>query len=205
MARLHHITVDTVVAQRPRTGPATLGPTWKPSHPTPLGAIDVWFSLTPSVPSVDNLTGLDSELGVAATLETFGGVTGPTAARPGSEPFAAVLGGQAVAAATPAPATVDEFARHSHARLALAAQGLGAGRQCLIIAALRATGPTERAAVQLFAGTQFIGEDAVHGDERIAVLIDVPENGRLALDLRLRLVGGPATRVAILGVQGHRL
>ncbi len=211
MARLHHVPVHTVVAQRPSSGPVTGGPTWKASLPTPSRAVEPWFSLTPQVPSVDNRLGSSSDAGIAATLETFGSVTGPSVSghavksAAGSEAWPAVLGGLPVPPGTPAPAADTEFFRYSHARIALDADGLGRGRQCLLLVAVRAVGPGEQAGVQLFAGTECIGEDPVTGDDRIGALIDVPDHGALALDIRLRLVGAPAARLAILGVQGHLL
>lgn len=205
MARLHHVAAATVLAQWPADGPSTGGPTWKPSHPTPVGAVEPWFALTPRVPWVDNRLGTKSDAGVAATLETFGGVTGPSALVPGSESAPAVLGGQAVPPGTPSPPTVGEFSRYSHARIALDAEGIPTGHQCLLLVAVRALPPREVAAVQLFVGTDHIADDPITGEDRLALVVDVPDGGRLALDIRLRLVGGPTERLAILGVAGHLL
>lgn len=206
MPRLHHVPLRTVVSQTPSTRLATGGPTWKPSHPVPRGAIEPWFSLTPRGSAVDNRTVGAADEGVAATLETFGSVTGPSATFSGAgEAWPAVLGGQPVAPGTPGPTAEAEFLRHSHACVALDADGLGQGRQCLLLVAVRAVGPTERAAVQVFVGTEFVAEDQIHQEERIAVLVDIADNGRLRIDLRLRLVGGYDARLALLGVTGHRL
>ena len=207
MARLHPVRASTVLSQWPNDGPTTGGPTWKPSHPTPVGAVEPWFSLTPRVPALDNRLGTKSDTGVAATLETFGGVTGPSAlvAGSGSEAWPAVLGGQAVPPGTPAPPSVAEFSRYSHARIALEAEGIPTGRECLLLVAVRALPPREVAAVQVFVGTDHIADDPVTAEDRLALLVDVPDGGRLALDVRLRLVGGPTERLAILGVAGHLL
>ena len=205
MARLHHVRLQTVVAQRSTEAPATGGPSWKASHPIPHGAVEPWFQLTPRVPSIDTRVGRSGEVGVAAVLECFGAVTGPSAMLPGGTEASAVLGGQPAAPGTPAPAAAAEFGRHSHVKIAVDAEGLSSGRQCLLVIAVRGLGTSERAAVQIFAGTAFVGEDQVQGEDRLAVLLDVPDHGRLAIDLRLRLVGGLATRLAIHGVDAHLL
>lgn len=197
MARLIHIGAGILIAQRNamRPPPDTGGA--KASRPRTPAPVEPWFELSPRHPLVDSRVREGIE-GVAASLETHGGITGPMvhADRDADE---VVLGGIHVASGTLAPEDLSVFDRQCTARIAVAAQGLARPRECLIIAAVRGLGPPRRARVQSFVGHELVGEDIVDGDDRIAALVEL-RGEDVVFDLRLRLAG--PEREARLGVRG---
>lgn len=209
MARLHHVSREQLMALRSSMqGPVAEGSAWKVTHPDgPDAAVPAWFALTPRSPSIDSRVG-DSDVELTATMATFGGITGPqvvASAHPGgAEAPAVVLGGNPVAPGTPAgPARART--RQCTVRLCLAAEGLARGRQCLVLAAVRAMGSGEHV-VQLLLAETILGEDLVRGEDRLAVLLDVPDDGRLRLELWLRLCShDTGAQLGVRGIQGHLL
>lgn len=189
-------------------GPVADGSTWKVAHPDgPDAAVPAWFSLTPRSPSTDSRVGnADEEL--SATMATFGGITGPRVAPighgGGAEPPPVILGGNPVAPGTPAGPR-ESLMRQCTVRLRLAAEGLARGRQCLVLVAVRAMGVGEHR-VQLLLGETILAEDAVRGEDRLGMLLDVPDDGRLRLELWLRLCArDPGAQLGVRGIQGHLL
>lgn len=188
--------------------PILAGASWKPARPdAPDAALAPWFSLTPRSPSVDSRVG-DSDAELSATLATFGGVTGPRpreAGLPdGVETPPVVLGGNPVPPGTP-PGPVAHRTRQCTARLRIAAEGLGPARQCLVLAAVTALGGRDHR-VQLLLGESSLGEDRVAGEERLAVLLEVPDDGTLRVELWLRLASSDVdAQLGVRGVLGHLL
>ncbi len=164
------------------------------------------FVLTPRAPSVDSRVG-GTGVELSATLATFGGMTGPEATAgldANTDTPLLVLGGNPVVPGTP-PGTAVERARHCAVRLRLVAEGLARGRQCLLLAAMRALAPTEHR-VQVLLGHEVLAEDIISGEDRVAVLLDVPDDGRLQVELWLRLAShDPHARLGLRGVQGQLL
>lgn len=189
-------------------GPVAEGFSWKVAHPDgPDAALPAWFSLTPRSPSIDSRVG-DSDIELTATMATFGGITGPGLAAAGhgsgAEPPPVTLGGNPLPPGAPA-GPVGARARQCTARLRLLAEGLRSDRQCLVLAAVSALGSGEHR-VQLLLGESVVAEDSIRGEDRIAVLLDVPADGRLLLDLWLRLCShDPGAQLGIRGFQGHLL
>ncbi|MCA9709182.1 MAG: hypothetical protein KDK70_25280 [Myxococcales bacterium] len=209
MARLHHVSREQLLALRPSLqGPRVGEASWKAAHPEgPDAALPAWFSLTPRSPSIDSRVG-GSDVELTATLETFGGVTGPRVAaleRIGAaEPPAVVLGGNPVPPGTPA-GPVEARTRQCTVRLRLLAEGVPRGRQCLVLLAVCALGSGEHR-VQLLLGEATLAEDVIHGEDRLAVLLDVPNDGHLQVDLWLRLCASDAgAQLGVRGAQGHLL
>lgn len=190
--------------------PKVGAPSWKPARPRTEGAgLRPWFDLTPRSPSIDSRVGAN-DVELSATLATFGGVTepGPGATGPddGAERPPVILGGNPVAPGTPA-GPIEHRSRQCTVRVRVSAEGLSRGRQCLLLAALAALGHPERPHyVQVLLGETVLGEDLITGDDRVGVLFDVPDDGRLALDLWLRLAASEVgARLGVWGVQGHLL
>lgn len=209
VAPLHYVDREQLTALRSSMqGPHTEGLSWKVSHPDgPDAALPAWFTLTPRSPTLDSRVG-GADVELTATLETFGGVTGPPVASPkrtgGIEPPSVVLGGNPSPLGAP-PGSVRTRQGQCTARLRLLAEGLGRGRQCLILAAVAALGSGEHR-LQLVLGASVIAEDPILGEERIAVLFEVPTDGHLLLDLWLRLCSADAgARLGVRGMQGHLL
>jgi len=187
-------------------GPAADGPTWKAVRPDGSGsAVAPWFSLTPRSPSVDSRIG-GSDVELSATMATFGGITGPRATAglvDGAEPPPVVLGGSPVAPGTPA-GPVAARPRQCTVRLRLAAEGIAGDHQCLLLAAVSALSPDCR--VQVLLGELALGELTLAGEDRIAVLVEVPDDGRLVMELWLRLASlDPDARLGVRGMEGHLL
>jgi hypothetical protein len=201
LAKLIHVTRGKLAAAAETFDPVPeAGPQWKARRPSAGSALDPWFELTTASPWIDTRVVRSDSPGVAAALETYGGLTGPEHQAESLEPAdqrEVVLGGNAVAPGSPPPTAAADFRRQCAARLAFEAEGLGGERQCLVLFALRGRdGPV----VQSFAGLHPIGETSVHGAERLAILVDVPVGGQLALDLWLRLAATHAR--SVLGVRG---
>lgn len=187
-------------------GPAADGPTWKAVRPDGTGqAVAPWFSLTPRSPSVDSRIG-GSDVELSATMATFGGLTGPRSTVglvDGAEPPPVVLGGNPVAPGTPA-GPVAARPRQCTVRLRLAAEGIAGDHQCLLLAAVCALSPDCR--VQVLLGELALGELTVHGEDRLAILVEVPDDGRLVMELWLRLCSlDPEARLGVRGIEGHLL
>ena len=90
-------------------------------------------------------------------------------------------------------------------RLRLSAEGLAPGRQCLVLVAVATMGGRDHR-VQLMLGETMLGEDRVRGEDRLGVLLDVPDDGRLLLELWLRLASSDAeAHLGVRGIQGHLL
>jgi len=209
VAVLHYVSREQLMSLRPAmTGPEGEGTSWKVTHPDgPDTAVPAWFSLTPRSPSIDSRVG-GSDVELSATMATFGGITGPqvdSSRRGGSaEPPPVVLGGNPVAPGTPAGAP-HERSRQCAVRLRLSADGLGRGRQCLVLAAVSALGTGDHR-VQLLMGDTTVAEDLVGKDDRLALLLEVPDDGRLLVELWLRLASTDArAQLGVRGVQGHLL
>lgn len=191
-------------------GPAADGPSWKAVRPEGAGsAVAPWFSLTPRSPSVDSRVG-GSDVELTATMATFGGITGPrsTIGLGGglvddADAPPVVLGGNPVAPGTPA-GPVAARPRQCTVRLRIAAEGIAGDHQCLVLAAVCALSPDCR--VQVLLGELALGELTVAGEDRIAVLVDVPDDGRLVMELWLRLASrDPDARLGVRGMEGHLL
>jgi hypothetical protein len=187
-------------------GPATDGPTWKAVRPDASGsAVAPWFSLTPRSPSVDSRIG-GSDVELSATLSTYGGVTGPRTTAglvDGAEPPPVVLGGNPVAPGAP-PGPVAARSRQCAVRLRIATEGIAGEHQCLVLAAVCALCPDCR--VQVLLGEVALGELTLAGEDRVAVLVDVPDDGRLVMELWLRLCSlDPDARLGVRGIEGHLL
>ena len=193
-------------ARMPKVG----APSWKPARPRAEGSgLRPWFDLTPRSPSIDSRIGAD-DVELSATLATYGGVTepGPGSAGPedGAERPPVILGGNPVAPGTPA-GPIEHRTRQCTVHVRVAAEGLSAGRQCLLMLAVAALGEPQRPHwVQVLLGETMLGEDHINADDRIGVLFDLPEDGRFALDLWLRLAANEVSaRLGLWGVQGHLL
>jgi hypothetical protein len=144
--------------------------------------------------------------GLLATLETYGGVTGPSALGSDSEGPTVVLGGATVVRGAPAPATFEGFSRDCAIVLTLRADGLGAGRQAMVVVGVTTPAPDRHAVVQSFAGLLPIAEDVVAGDDRIAFCIDGGDDGKLAIRLAVRLCdSGERVRLGVRGAVGYLL
>lgn len=187
-------------------GPAADGPTWKAVRPDGTGqAVAPWFSLTPRSPSVDSRVG-GSDVELSATMATFGGITGPRTTVglvDGAEPPPVVLGGNPVAPGTPA-GPVAARPRQCTVRLRLAAEGIAGDHQCLVLAAVCALSPDCR--LQVLLGELALGELTLAGEDRLALLVEVPDDGRLVLELWLRLCSlDPDARLGVRGIEGHLL
>lgn len=207
MARLHHVSRELLARAGlgPEPGPA---PTWRPGRPRGGGGVEPWFQLTPDAPSADTRVGAGMGPGVVATLETFGGVTGPAlhALDLEGDPPAVVLGGAAAAAASPPPAHPADFTRGCAIRIVVRAGDLGRDRQALVVVGVRGDGPPRHAIVQSFAGLVPIAEDAVSGEDRLAFAVDAAADGGLSVDLVLRVCGiDPGVRLGVRGVVGYLL
>ena len=165
------------------------------------------FPLTPRSPSIDSRVG-DSDVELTATMATFGGITGPRVAPArrtnGTEPPPVVLGGNPMPPGTP-PGPALERSRHCAVRLRLAAEGLGRGRQCLVLAAVSAVGTGDHR-VQILLGDTSVAEDPVGKNDRLVLLLEVPNDGRLLVELWLRLASlDIGAQLGIHGFQGHLL
>ena len=160
-------------------------------------AVAPWFDLTPRAPQVD--TRVDGNpVGVAATLETFGGVTGPGLPAP-PEPGVLVAGNPA-APGSEAQLSLGDLRRQCGLRLCLDAPSPDRAGACLIL--LRVTG-SDSAFVQLYLGAVPLAEHLVTRPTSLAVLVE-PE-GPLTLDLRARLAGSARASLLIHGAQGFTL
>ncbi len=189
------------------TGPDGPGASWRAARPSgPDAALSAWFSLTPRNPCIDSRIG-GSDVELSATLATFGGITGPGTANAtdGSPaPPSVILGGNAVAPGSPAGPVADRT-RQCAVRLRVAAEGLNAGRQCLVLATLCALGRGDHH-VQSLLGEVALFECPIAGQDRIAVLFDVPHDGRLLVELWLRLAAKDSSaQLGVHGIAGHLL
>lgn len=187
-------------------GPAADGPTWKAVRPDGTGeAVAPWFSLSPRSPSVDSRIG-GSDVEISATMATFGGITGPRSTVgliDGAEPPPVVLGGNPVAPGTPA-GPIAARSRQCSLRLRLAAEGIAGDHQCLVLTAVCGLSPDCR--VQVLLGELVLGELVIAGEDRIALLVEVPEDGHLVMELWLRLCSpDPEARLGVRGIEGHLL
>lgn len=203
MASLVHVGVGVLLAQRDAMRPPPEGGGNKVSRPRIPTAVESWFDLSPRHPLVDSRVRGGIE-GVAASLETFGGVTGPTlhVDRDADE---VVLGGHHVARGTLAPEDLSLFDRQCTARVAVAAEGLDRPRECLVIVAVRGLGAQGLARVQTFVGRELVGEDLVYGEDRMAALVEL-RGDDVVFELRLRLAGPDRdSKLGIRGVQGYLL
>jgi hypothetical protein len=203
VARLVHVGVGTLLAQRDAMRPPPEAGGIKASRPRHPSAVEPWFELSARHPWIDTRVREGIE-GVAASLETFGGMTGPgiVGEREADE---IVLGGHHVAAGTLAPEHLSAFDRQCTARLAVAADGLARPRECLVMIAVRGIGDQGRARVQTFVGRELVGEDFVYGEDRLAALVEL-RGDHATFELRLRLAGPDRdSRLGIVGVHGHLL
>lgn len=187
-------------------GPAADDSSWKAVRPDGTGAaVSPWFSLTPRSPSVDSRIG-GSDVELTATLATFGGITGPRSVVglvDGAEPPPVVLGGNPVAPGTPA-GPVAARPRQCTARLRMAVEGVDGDHQCLVLVAVCGLSPDCR--VQVLLGELALGELTVAGEDRIAILVEIPDDGRLVMELWLRLCSlDPDARLGVRGIEGHLL
>jgi hypothetical protein len=200
MAKLHHVSSHVVLASRAPSREPVPAPAWRPVRPRTEGGVQPWFLLTPENPSAD--THVATGTGVVATLETFGGITGP-AGEDASDRATVILGGALVAPGSPAPADRHAFSRACVVRLNVRAAELGFDRQCLLVFGLRAEGD---AGVQSFIGTSLIAEDTLAGEERLAFAIDADDDVDLEFELHLRLCGlDSSVRLGVRGVVGYLL
>jgi hypothetical protein len=187
-------------------GPAADGQSWKAVRPDATGdAVAPWFALTPRSPSIDSRIG-GSDIELTATMATFGGVTGPRSTIglvDGPEPPPVVLGGNPVAPGTPA-GPVAARPRQCSMRLRIAAEGIVGDHQCLVLAAVCGLSPDCR--VQVLLGELALGELTVTSEDRVAILVEVPDDGRLVVELWLRLASlDPEARLGVRGIEGHLL
>lgn len=207
MARLIEVSAASVAQARTRlSAPAMAGGRFKVSRPGTPAMLEPWFELTPRLPCIDSRVSVGSG-GVVAWLETYGGVTGPALARPSTGDAVGddeiVLAGNPAPPGTPGPESVEGFRRQCAIRVAIMAQDLEPNRQLLLIIPARGLGPTGEATFQVFLASHALAQDQVRGDDRLAVLLQVPSDGRLCNELWIRLCGhGPDAAVGIRGVQG---
>ena len=207
MARPLYVSrAQLLVVSASMRGPAADGPSWKAVRPDGTGeAVAPWFSLTPRSPSVDSRIG-GSDVELSATMATFGGITGPRTTAglvDGAEPPPVVLGGNPAPPGTPA-GPIAARPRQCAVRLRIAAEGIAGDHQCLVLAAVSALSPDCR--VQVLLGELALGELTVIGEDRIAILVEVPEDGRLVMELWLRLCSpDPDARLGVRGIEGHLL
>lgn len=207
MARLHHVSSGVLTGTTAGASLPTRSTGFKATPPAARVGVEPWFSLTPGSPTFDTRVSAGDAPGVAATLESWGAVTGPDV--PHGPDAWLVLGGHAVVPGTPAPAVVDALRKHSVARIAVTSEELAGSRQILVLVSVRSLVPEGDASVQVLLGTHMVGEDAIArapaGDDRIAVLIDALPGAAVSFELSLRLAGAASARLAVLGVAGHLL
>lgn len=199
MARLVHIPAALVSGRLRRPPPASDG-TIRLSRPSSQGVLAPWFELTPWASSVDSRVTPGVGVGVLAELRTYGGITTPDLGRLDPSASEVVLGGNTVPVHAPTPASEAELQRQCAVHLRVWASDVAAGRQCLVIFALRGRDSQERAIVQVLAGQHLVETTTIVADDRLPLLVDLHETGDLALDVWLRLTGEPPD--ARLGVQG---
>lgn len=185
-------------------GPAADGPTWKAVRPDGAGdGVAPWFALTPRSPSIDSA---GAEVELTATMATFGGITGPRSTVglvDGAEPPPVVLGGNPVAPGTPA-GPVAARSRQCSLRLRVAAEGIVGDHQCLVLVAV--CGLSSDCRVQVLLGELALGELTVAAEDRVAIHVEVPDDGRLLVELWLRLASlDPEARLGVRGIEGHLL
>lgn len=165
-----------------------------------------WFELTPFASAIDSRVTPGVGVGVLAELRTFGGVTSPDLGPGDALSREVVLGGNTVPVHSPTPASDDELRRQCCVQLRLHASGVSAGRQCLVIFALRGRDAQERSTVQVLAGHHLLDTTAIIGDDRLPLLVDLHEAGDLDLEVWLRLCGEPPdARLGVHGVAGFLL
>lgn len=207
MARLIHVPASTVAAAKSNLqAPSLPANRFKVSRPGRPAVVEPWFELTPQLPWVDSRVTAGSG-GVVAWLEIYGGVTRPgtlsTSTEPRTDEAEVVLAGNPVPRGTGAPDAVTGFGRSCSMRVAVLAQDVDPARQLLLIVPARGADPYERASYQTFLGLHPMTEDEVRGDDRIAVLLDVPADGKLDLEVWIRLCGtGPDDAIALAGAVG---
>jgi hypothetical protein len=116
---------------------------------------------------------------------------------------AAVLGGTMAPPGTLVPERLDALRRDAALRLSLQATVPEGGRQILVLLSLVACGPI---VLQLSLGPRPLGHLTMHAETRAAVLVDVPSDGLVAVDLRARACSlDPEALLAVLGAVGHLL
>jgi hypothetical protein len=212
MARLRYIDAGLLSAARATFRPPLLpGPSWKAARPRATSGLEPWFELTPRACAIDTrVTGGDG-VGVAASLETHGGVTGPDLgaaafARDGLDPPEVTLGGCVVQPGTPAPDDLAELERQCTVRIAASADDLARGGQLLLLVAVRGLGDGDSAIVQSLVGHELVGEDLVRGEDRLGALVDIGIAGAFSFEVWLRLAGPtPRARLGVRGAQGFLL
>jgi hypothetical protein len=189
-----------------RPGPPSHEGSVRLSRPSSHGVLDPWFELTPWAASIDSRVTPGVGVGVLAELRTFGGVTAPDLGAGDPVAREVVLGGNTVSVHTPMPTGEAELRRQCTVELRLCASGIAAGRQCLVIFALRGLDSQERATVQVLAGQHLLETTTIVGDDRLPLLVEVHEGGDLDLELWLRLCGDPPdARLGVHGVAGFLL
>ncbi len=180
---------------------------WKAARPRDPALVEPWFELSPRRPSIDTRVSATTG-GVAAILESYGGITGPGLAARGRDTDLEeiVLGGNPVPPGTPAPDHPHAYQRQCTIRIAVAAESLRRGQQCLLVASVRALDEFERSVVQTLVGRTLVSEDVVVGDDRLALLLDAPADGAFGCEIWLRLAGtGRDARLGFRGVQAFLL
>lgn len=206
MARPVYVSREQLLAVRTSMRGPAADPSWKAARPEGTGdAVAPWFSLSPRSPSIDSHVG-GSDVELSATMATYGGLTGPRTTVglvDGAEPPPVVLGGNPVAPGTPAGA-VAVRPRQCAVRLRVAAEGIVGDHQLLVLVALCSLSPDCR--VQVLLGELALGELTIGAEDRVAILVEVPEDGRLLVELWLRLASLDAdARLGVRGIQGHLL
>ncbi len=165
-----------------------------------------WFELTPWAAAIDSRVTPGVGVGVFAELRTFGGITTPDLGPGDAGSREVVLGGNTVPVHAPMPTSEAELVRQCAVNLRLWASDVSAGRQCLVIFALRGRDPQERATVQVLAGQHLLDTSTIVADDRLPLLVDLHEAGDLDLEIWLRLTGEPPdARLGVHGVAGFLL
>jgi hypothetical protein len=205
LARLIHIPAALASPRVRRSVPAS-GESFRISRPSSHGVLSPWFELTPFASAIDSRVTPGVGVGVLAELRTFGGVTSPDLGPGDALSREVVLGGNTVPVHSPTPASDDELRRQCCVQLRLHASGVSAGRQCLVIFALRGRDAQERATVHVLAGHHLLDTTTIIGDDRLPLLVDLHEAGDLDLEVWLRLCGDPPdARLGVHGVAGFLL
>ncbi len=163
----------------------------------PVTGVPVWFDLTPAHPHVDTRVE-GNPAGVAASLETFGGTTGPMA--PASGQGGVILAGRVAPVAGAGELPLALLRRQCGLRVHVDAPAPDRAGATLLL--LRLHGVAD-AAVELYLGSLFMGAVALPRPTTVAVLVE-PE-GPLRLDLRARLAGVTDSALWVHGVAGHTL
>jgi hypothetical protein len=206
VARLIHVPAALVSPRVRRAAPPSSESSVRLSRPSSHGVLEPWFELTPFAAAIDSRVTPGVGVGVLAELRTFGGVTAPDLGSNDAGQREVVLGGNTIPVHSPTPTGEAELRRQCSVQLRIHASGVSAGRQCLVIFALRGRNSQEQATVQVLAGNHLLETTTIVADDRLPLLVELHEAGDLDLELWLRLCGDPPdARLGVHGVAGFLL